>query len=84
MPNEALTAVTTTPKPKRSLRTFEVTAISVGFMGPVMAMSLNGIGVAGLVGKAVPFTFTVSFVGTLLVAYGFVRLLRKITHAGSV
>ncbi|WP_291277922.1 hypothetical protein [Galactobacter sp.] len=53
-------------------------------MGPVMAMSLNGIGVAGLVGKAVPFTFTVSFVGTLLVAYGFVRLLRKITHAGSV
>lgn len=53
-------------------------------MGPVMAMSLNGIGVADLVGKAVPFTFLVSFIGTLLVAYGFIRLLRKITHAGSV
>ncbi|MGO1571504.1 MAG: APC family permease [Canibacter sp.] len=69
---------------KRPLGTFEVTAISVGFMGPVMAMSLNGIGVAGLVGKSVPFTFAVAFAGTLLVAYGFIRLLRKITHAGSV
>lgn len=69
---------------KRPLHTWEVTAISIGFMGPVMAMSLNGIGVAGLVGKAVPFTFLVSFIGTLFVAYGFIRLLRKITHAGSV
>lgn len=62
----------------------EVAAISVGFMGPVMAMSLNGIGVAGLVGKAVPFTFAVSFAGTLLVGYAFIRLTRYITHAGSV
>lgn len=69
---------------KRPLNTWEVTAISVGFMGPVMAMSLNGIGVAGLVGKAVPFTFLVSFVGSLFVAYAFVRLLRTVTHAGSV
>jgi amino acid transporter len=72
------------PHVKRPLGTFEVTAISIGFMGPVMAMSLNGIGVAGLVGKSVPFTFAVAFAGTLLVSYGFVRLLRKITHAGSV
>lgn len=69
---------------RRPLHTWEVTAVSIGFMGPVMAMSLNGIGVAGLVGKAVPFTFLVSFIGTLFVAYGFIRLLRKITHAGSV
>ena len=53
-------------------------------MGPVMAMSLNGIGVAGLVGKAVPFTFTVAFAGTMLVAYAFIRLTRYISHAGSV
>lgn len=72
------------PRPRRPLRTWEVTAISIGFMGPVMAMSLNGIGVAGLVGKAVPFTFLVSFIGTLLVAYGFIRLTGYITHAGSV
>lgn len=68
----------------RNLRVWEVTALSVGFMGPVMAMSLNGIGVAGLVGKAVPFTFIVSFVGTMLVAYAFIRLTRYYTHAGSV
>ncbi|KAB1641841.1 APC family permease [Gulosibacter chungangensis] len=72
------------PKTKRPLGTFEITAIGIGFMGPVMAMSLNGIGVAALVGKSVPFTFLVAFVGTLLVAYGFVRLTRRITHAGSV
>jgi amino acid transporter len=68
----------------RNLRVWEVTALSVGFMGPVMAMSLNGIGVAGLVGKAVPFTFIVSFVGVMLVAYAFIRLTRYFTHAGSV
>lgn len=68
----------------RNLRVWEVTALSVGFMGPVMAMSLNGIGVAGLVGKAVPFTFIVAFAGTMAVAYAFVRLTRYFTHAGSV
>lgn len=69
---------------RRKLRLGEVAAISLGFMGPVMAMSLNGIGVAGLVGKAVPLTFLVAFAGTLLVAYAFIRLTRFITHAGSV
>lgn len=70
--------------PRKSLRLWEVVAISVGFMGPVMAMSLNGIGVAGLVGSGVPFTFVVSFIGTMLVAYAFIRLTRYVTHAGSV
>ncbi|WP_405217776.1 APC family permease [Agrococcus sp. Ld7] len=75
---------TGTTTPRRQLRLWEVVAISVGFMGPVMAMSLNGIGVAGLVGSGVPFTFVVSFIGTMLVAYAFIRLTRYITHAGSV
>lgn len=70
--------------PRRVLRLWEVAAISLGFMGPVMAMSLNGIGVAGLVGKFVPFTFMVAFAGTMLVAYAFIRLTRYIAHAGSV
>ena len=34
--------------PRKTLRLWEVVAISVGFMGPVMAMSLNGIGVGFL------------------------------------
>lgn len=69
---------------KRNLRVWEVIALSVGFMGPVMAMALNGIGVAGLVGKAVPFTFVLAFVGALLVGYGFIRLTGYFNHAGSV
>lgn len=77
-------AMNSPPPDKRTLSTWEVTAISVGFMGPVMAMSLNGIGVAGLVGKSVPFAFAVAFAGTLFVAYAFVRLLQRVTHAGSV
>lgn len=80
----AATPPGTDTHPRRKLGLFSVAAISVGFMGPVMAMALNGIGVAGLVGKAVPFTFIVSFVGTMLVAYAFIRLTRFITHAGSV
>lgn len=68
----------------RKLRVWEVTALSVGFMGPVMAMALNGIGVAGLVGKSVPFTFLLAFIGTLLVGYGFIRLTGYFSHAGSV
>lgn len=71
-------------RPRRSLHTWEVAAVSLGFMAPVMAMSLNGIGIAGLVGSAVPFTFALSFFGTLLVAYSFVKLTRRIDHAGSV
>lgn len=77
-------AMNSPPTDRRALSTWEVTAISVGFMGPVMAMSLNGIGVAGLVGKSVPFAFAVAFAGTLFVAYAFVRLLQRVTHAGSV
>lgn len=68
----------------RKLRGWEVTALSVGFMGPVMAMSMNGIGVAGLVGNAVPFTFALAFIGTLLVGYAFIRLTGYFSHAGSV
>ncbi|MBP1326015.1 amino acid transporter [Leucobacter exalbidus] len=68
----------------RKLRVWEVTALSVGFMGPVMAMALNGIGVAGLVGKSVPFTFLLAFIGTLFVGYGFIRLTSYFSHAGSV
>lgn len=70
---------TKTPSHERKLGTLEVAAISLGFMGPVMAMSLNGIGVADLVGKAVPFTFIVASIGTLFVAYAFIRLLGRVT-----
>jgi amino acid transporter len=68
----------------RKLRLWEAVAVSVGFMAPVLAMALNGIGIAALVGKAVPLVFVVAFVGVGLVAYGFVRLTAHFNHAGSL
>lgn len=74
----------TQQKPVRKLRSWEAAALSVGFMAPLLAMSLNGIGVAGLVGTSVSFVFLVAFAGTAFIAYGFVRLTRRFNHAGSV
>lgn len=68
----------------RKLKSWEAAALSIGFMGPLMAVSLNGIGVSQLVGKAVPLVFALGFVGVCLVAYGFVRLTGRFNHAGSV
>ncbi len=68
----------------RKLKIWEAGALSVGFMAPLLAMSLNGIGVAQLTGKSVPLVFTIAFIGVIFVAYGFVRLTRRFNHAGSV
>lgn len=69
---------------RRKITSVEAAALSLGFMGPVMAMALNGIGVAGLAGTAVPLVFVIAFAGALVVAYSFARLTSKYTHAGSV
>lgn len=69
---------------KHKLRLWEALALSVGLMAPTLAMALNGVGVAGLVGKSVPLVFAMGFLGVALVAYGFVRLTRYFNHAGSV
>ncbi len=66
------------------LRLWQAIAISVGFMAPVLAMSLNGIGVAGMVGASVPLVFVIAFAGVGAVAYGFVRLTSYFNHAGSI
>lgn len=78
--SESRTPTTT----RRKIGSVGAAALSLGFMGPVMAMALNGIGVAGLVGTSVPFVFLVAFVGTLIVAYSFARLAARYTHSGSV
>lgn len=69
---------------RRPLRLWEALALSVGLMGPTLAMSLNGIGVAGLVSNAVPLVFLLGFIGVILVGYGFWRLTQHFNHAGSV
>jgi len=77
---EARTAVAA---PKK-LKLWQAIAISVGFMAPTLAMSLNGIGVAGMVGSSVPLVFVIAFLGVGAVAYGFVRLTTYFNHAGSI
>ncbi len=71
-------------RPPRKLRLWEALALSVGLMGPTLAMALNGAGVAATVGKAVPLVFLLGLIGVAFVAYGFVRLTRHFNHAGSV
>jgi amino acid transporter len=68
-------------KPK--LKLWEALALSLGLMGPTLAMSGNGQGIIGTVGKAVPLVFLLGFVGVALVAYGFIRLTARFNHAGS-
>jgi amino acid transporter len=69
---------------RRKLRLWEALALSVGLMGPTLAMSLNGAGVAATAGKAVPLVFFLGLLGVGLIAYGFWRLTQHFNHAGSV
>lgn len=73
----------TTPAP-RKLKLWEALALSVGLMGPTLAMGLNGPGVAATAGRAVPLVFVLGLVGVGLVGYGFWRLTQHFNHAGSV
>lgn len=68
---------------KRKLRLWEALAVSLGLMGPTLAMAGNGQGIIGTVGKAVPLVFLLGFIGVVLVAYGFIRLTQRYNHAGS-
>ncbi|MEV0698254.1 APC family permease [Saccharopolyspora sp. NPDC050389] len=68
----------------RKLRLWEALALSVGLMGPTLAMGLNGAGVAATAGKAVPLVFVLGLIGVALVGYGFWRLTQHFNHAGSV
>jgi amino acid transporter len=69
---------------RRELRFWETIALSIGIMAPTAAMALNGVGVAGQVGAAVPLAMIVATIGVFLVAFAFVRLARHYSHAGSV
>jgi len=68
---------------RRKLKLWEALALSLGLMGPTLAMSGNGQGIIGTVGKAVPLVFLLGFIGVALVAYGFIRLTQRYNHAGS-
>src|SRR6201994_4690707 len=62
----------------------DAAAFSVGLIGPVGAIGLLGTGAALIIGRAVTLSFVFAVVGVALVAYCFVKLLRHISHTGSV
>jgi amino acid transporter len=69
--------------PHRRLPFWVALALSVALVGPTLAMSGNGQGLIGTVGKAIPLVFVIGLVGVSLVGYSFVRLTRHLNHAGS-
>jgi amino acid transporter len=69
---------------RRELQFWEAIALSIAIMAPTAAMALNGVGVAGLVGRAVPLAFIFATIGVLFVSYAFWRLSAHFSSAGSV
>src|SRR3954453_13084444 len=69
---------------RRVLHFWEAIALSIAIMAPTAAMALNGVGIAGLIGRAVPLAFLFALIGVLLVAWGIAQLCREVSHAGSV
>ena len=68
--------------PHRRLPFWVALALSVALVGPTLAMSGNGQGLIGTVGKSIPLVFLIGLVGVSLVGYSFVRLTRHLNHAG--
>jgi amino acid transporter len=69
---------------RRELHFWEAIALSIAIMAPTAAMALNGVGIAALVGRAVPLAFLFALIGVLFVSYGIAQLTREVSHAGSV
>lgn len=69
---------------KRELKVADAAAFSVGLIGPVGVMALLGAGAAGILGGGATWAFVFALVAVALVAYGFVKLSRHISHTGSV
>src|SRR3954470_3808461 len=69
---------------RRELHFWEAIALSIAIMAPTAAMALNGVGIAGLIGRAVPLAFLFALIGVLFVSYAFAQLTKEVSHAGSV
>lgn len=72
------------PGLRRELKVADAAAFSVGLVGPVGAMALLGTGAVGILGSGAFLAFVFALIGISLVAYGFVKLSRHVSHTGSV
>ncbi len=73
----------TSTKPHRNLTLWGALGLSLGIVGPSLAMSGNGQGTAAAVGKAVPLIFVLGGVCIMLISHGFIRLTQRYSGAGS-
>ena len=69
---------------QRKLNGLETAALSVAVIAMTVGMALNTPFVAGAAGASLPLIFAVSTVGVLCIAFAFVRLSSRVSHAGSV
>ena len=69
---------------KRKLSRIETTALSIAVIAMMVGASLNTPFVAKSAGTSVPLVFIIATIGVLCIAHSFVRLSRKVGHAGSV
>jgi amino acid transporter len=70
-------------RPKRNLKLWGAIGLSLGIVGPTLAMAGNGQATVLSVGKSVPLVFLFGAVGILIIAHGFIRLTQRYNHAGS-
>lgn len=70
-------------RPRRNLTVWGALGLSLGIVGPSLAMSGNGQGTAAAVGKSVPLIFLLAGIGVLFISHAFVRLTQKYNQAGS-
>jgi amino acid transporter len=70
-------------RPKRNLKLWGAIGLSLGIIGPTLAMAGNGQATVASVGKSVPLVFLFGAIGILIISHGFIRLTQKYNHAGS-
>jgi amino acid transporter len=70
-------------RPRRNLKLWGAIGLSLGIVGPTLAMSGNGQGIITSVHKSLPLIFLIGAIGIGIVAHGFIRLTQRYNHAGS-
>ena len=70
-------------RPRRNLKLWSAIGLSLGIVGPTLAMSGNGQATVLAVGKSVPLVFLFGAIGIAIIAHGFIRLTQRYNHAGS-